>query len=325
MQHEFPASIPCSWADGVLTKSLEFPKIWTQEVSRPFAIYWSKALGFGALYPSPTEQELSNFYNIPSYDKYLAGTETKTETTSFAGRAVVKLAYLFDRGANDPIPTLLDLCKSKAPAVCDIGCGSGEFLSQLKNIGCEVTGIDPSPVSKKAVSERGIEFFSGTAEDIPKSIAKRRFDAVTMFQSLEHCRNPARAVANAKGLLKPGGLLVIDVPNNSCLGFQAYRQVWFHTDAGRHLQFFTPSSLRALCERAGLIVEKIEYCGFTGQFTAGWIAAMRRAWDITCQHGGPDIPPHPSLIRSLCYLLRAIVSPREKKYDVVRVYATAPL
>src|SRR6185437_15641476 len=128
MHHEFPASIPCPWADGDLTKTLEFPKIWTQAVSRPFAIYWSDTLGFGSLYPSPTEQELNDFYDIPSYMDYLAGTEKPQTSTSLGERAVVKLAYLFDRGVNDPIPTLLNLCRSKTPAVCDIGCGSGEFL-----------------------------------------------------------------------------------------------------------------------------------------------------------------------------------------------------
>ena len=71
-----------------------------------------------------------------------------------------------------------------------------------------------------------------------------------MFQSLEHCREPALAVSNAVSLLKPNGLLVIDVPNMDCVGFKKYGPVWWHTDAGRHLQFLTKASLTMLLVQA---------------------------------------------------------------------------
>jgi hypothetical protein len=95
-----------------------------------------------------------------------------------------------------------------------------------------------------------------------------------MFQSLEHCRRPAIAVANASSLLSDNGLFVIDVPNMGCVGFDKYGPAWWHADVGRHLQFFTQASLTALLASASLCPVKWEYQGFVSQFTNSWISDM---------------------------------------------------
>jgi SAM-dependent methyltransferase len=267
---------------------------------------------------------LAAFYQIETYAEYLGGTAQRKSPVnpSVFNRVVLKLAYLADRGVNDPIASIMRASENQRLSVCDIGCGSGSFLEKMKSRGSDVVGVDPSEVSERAVRARGIEFYPGTAEHLPAEVTSRRFDVVSMFQSLEHCRDPHLSIMNAKGIVKPGGLIVVDVPNMDCLGFRFYRQAWFHTDAGRHLHFLSARSLESLFRSAGLVPFKVEYSGFSGQFTPEWISGMAEVWDkLFAQAPAPSAPPRPSLARSTIYLALALLSPRRLKYDVVRVYA----
>ena len=142
---ELPRSIPCPWYDAQLDLRLIVPKVWTQTAGRSFGIYWSDKLQYGALHPSPSHDELAAFYNFPGYNEYLSGTEkSKGLPKSLFDRLIIKIAYNVDRGIFNPEPTISRLCHQKRPAVCDIGCGSGAFLDQMRSSGATVVGIDPS-------------------------------------------------------------------------------------------------------------------------------------------------------------------------------------
>jgi hypothetical protein len=130
------------------------------------------------------------------------------------------------------------------------------------------------------------------------------------------------ALSNALSLLKPDGLLIVDVPNMECLGFKKYGQCWYHTDAGRHLQFFTQKSLAFLLEHVGAAPLKWEFEGFSVQYTPDWIAGMAVVWDSL--FAGESVgcpPPRPSLANSMTYLPKAILAADPQKYATVRVYA----
>ncbi len=313
-----PLNAPNSWGDERLRLRYKIPKIWTQAQSRSFGIYWSDSLGFGRLWPEPTDDELKSFYDISTYSEYLSGNSLPQRRASgLVARSVVKIAYLADRGIEDPLPSIASLAR-EARTVCDVGCGGGNFLLRIATErGLRATGIDPSPVSREALRRKNIEFFAGTAEELPAATSGLKFDIVSMFQSLEHCRRPSLAIANVSTLLSDDGLLVIDVPNMECVGFDKYGPAWWHTDAGRHLQFFTRSSLSALLAEHGLTPVKWEFQGFVSQFTPAWIEDMANVWD----HVQTREVPRPSLAASLSYLPQSLVAPSVKKYEIVRVFA----
>lgn len=297
------------------------PRIWTQRSGRPFGIYWSKELRCGALYPYPTDDELEAFYDIETYSQYLSGGCARADRVepSLIAKLVFKLAYWMDRGVEDAMPGVL---RTSRPRVCDIGCGSGHFLSRLAPYARERVGIDPSPVSVEAVQMRGLECYLGAAEDLPPAIAGKTFEVVTMFHSLEHCRDPERALRNAASLLTADGTLVVEVPNMDCLGFRTYRQVWYHTDAGRHLHFFTPHALHALAQRVGLKCTKTEFSSFARQFSRNWISSMQEVWDrlYADRPRVSDTPPRASMGRSIAFLVMASCASRRLRYDAVRCY-----
>jgi 2-polyprenyl-3-methyl-5-hydroxy-6-metoxy-1,4-benzoquinol methylase len=322
----FPQSVTIGERDFRLFCTI--PKIWTQERSRQFAIYWSEEINHGSLYPAPTDDELADFYRQEHYNRYLSGDTSAAATQvrfsaplTIPYRALIKIAYLCDKSAPEAVHGILNFA-GPSPHICDLGCGGGNFLAAIRERGASVVGVDPSEVSCAALQKKGIEFHLGTGDTLPDSLPKNRFDVVTMFHSLEHCRNVETTLENARSLLKEDGLCVIEVPNMECVGFQQYPEVWIHTDAGRHLQFFTQDSLLSACANAGLKPVKVEFTGFAHQFLPERVKKMQHHWDILFADGAAKpIAVRASLWTAVKHLAKALTAGPRRRYDIIRVYA----
>ncbi len=156
----------------------------------------------------------------------------------------------------------------------EIGCGHGWMLAALRDHGWQVTGLERTEESAAfARDQHGLDVrvgALGTLGDEPQ------FDLIVMNQVLEHLPDPRERLAACARLLKPGGRLVIGVPNLASWQFRFSRQHWQHLDVPRHLGHFTPDALRGALERAGLRAETLrtvswEYDPF------GWVqSALNR-------------------------------------------------
>jgi SAM-dependent methyltransferase len=73
---------------------------------------------------------------------------------------------------------------------------------------------------------------------------------------LEHLPDPARGLAQAKALLRPGGRLLVAVPNWAGRSRRRQGAAWINVHAPYHLVHFTPDSLALAAEKAGLRVER---------------------------------------------------------------------
>lgn len=134
-----------SWRGERFDLRYPLPTIRTLRAGRRFGIYWSNRLRHGILQPTPTENELNYFYDVPSYADYLSGIAEKSNiaSRSLLNRLTFKAAYLMDRGVEDPVPSIFRLSSQVAkPTVCDIGCGSGEFLTRMQARGAQVSPSD---------------------------------------------------------------------------------------------------------------------------------------------------------------------------------------
>ena len=144
----------------------------------------------------------------------------------------------------------------------DIGCGDGSFLLEARQAGWTVLGTEvndriPSP---------GLEIW-GSLDDLR---TRAPFGCITLWHSLEHLRDPMRALADLAEMLVPGGTFVVAVPNSRGLQARLFGRHWLHLDVPRHLYHFSLPSLRAELDRAGLEVTRVwhhevEYDWF------GWI------------------------------------------------------
>ncbi|MBL8911715.1 MAG: class I SAM-dependent methyltransferase [Archangium sp.] len=131
----------------------------------------------------------------------------------------------------------------------DVGCGDGRFLEAAREKGWEGFGVEMNPEpprSKGFTIERTVEELAHHGP----------FDAITFWHSLEHFRNPREAVEAASKVLRPGGKLIIAVPDAGGAQARMWRRHWFHLDVPRHLFHFTASSLESMLTRASLRVSK---------------------------------------------------------------------
>ncbi|MGL4648341.1 MAG: class I SAM-dependent methyltransferase, partial [Caldilineaceae bacterium] len=82
------------------------------------------------------------------------------------------------------------------------------------------------------------------------------YDVVTLFDVLEHLHQPTAALREVRRLLRPGGTLVLRVPNLDSWDARLFGEAWAGLDAPRHLYVYGPKTLSATLEAAGFDIEQ---------------------------------------------------------------------
>jgi 2-polyprenyl-3-methyl-5-hydroxy-6-metoxy-1,4-benzoquinol methylase len=171
--------------------------------------------------PRPTPQSIKLFYE-DYFDGYM-----KADSAIYTDRA-------------REVVQLVDIKKGCA---LDIGCGTGSFLVELQRLGWEVAGIEPDPVAcELARTQHALDVHLGTLDSAKLEVAQ--FDVVTLWHVLEHIRQPTDHLRICHDLLKPGGWLVVEVPNFGSLQSRVFRNVWYALSLPEHLYHFSSSTLR---------------------------------------------------------------------------------
>lgn len=138
--------------------------------------------------------------------------------------------------------------------VLDIGCGFGETLGYHKARGCDVYGVEADTNIKRVAEKFGFNVHVGLFD--PTSYRTDFFDYVTMDQVLEHVADPVDTMKGAARVLKPGGRLILSMPNAGGWGASVFGKKWVHWHIPYHLQHFTFRSLRIAAKNAGLEIER---------------------------------------------------------------------
>ncbi|MEU1320020.1 class I SAM-dependent methyltransferase [Streptomyces tibetensis] len=122
-----------------------------------------------------------------------------------------------DHGLRDPVVRrawegrLRDWLPGRAGDVLDLGCGTGSLSLLASEQGHRVTGVDRSPamvtLAREKLAGRDAVFLVGDAAAPP--VGEQRFDAVLVRHVLWALPDPARALGHWRGLLRPGGRLVL--------------------------------------------------------------------------------------------------------------------
>ncbi len=144
---------------------------------------------------------------------------------------------------------LAEHVEARAGRVLDIGCGKGAFLRALKARlpQWQCAGVEPSREEAALARQDGaIEVYEGMFGTV--ALEPGSFDLVSIMHVLEHVRRPAETLDQIRSVLKPGGLLFIEVPNTSDLNM-FYDLLLFE-----HLYHFTPETLAWLLARQGFDV-----------------------------------------------------------------------
>jgi 2-polyprenyl-3-methyl-5-hydroxy-6-metoxy-1,4-benzoquinol methylase len=133
--------------------------------------------------------------------------------------------------------------------IVDVGCGLGFFsyFVQMKFPKAKITSLDISPEAVEHLKQRGINAILGDFLEV--SLPDEEFDVVYMREVLEHLYEPHSYVKKAKSLLRKGGLFFYTTGNTDLVD---NIQNWGYLRPVGHVNYFNPSSIRALFKRAGL-------------------------------------------------------------------------
>jgi SAM-dependent methyltransferase len=154
---------------------------------------------------------------------------------------------------------LIEMANGLEPGrVLDIGCGRGLLLHQLRKRGWDVLGTEMTEESASHARDvLRIDVRAGLLSDL--GFADGEFDTVILWHVLEHIPDPGGLLTEVARILRPGGTLLVAVPNFASIEARAGKAHWFHLDVPRHLNHFTPATLRAALGAAGLRPRMVSY------------------------------------------------------------------
>lgn len=136
--------------------------------------------------------------------------------------------------------------------VLDVGCGRGDTLAWLQRWGADVHGTQVSATAAQVARDLigHDRIFVGELADAGYPDAS--FDCVTLWHVLEHVSDPLSLLKEIQRILRPDGLLYIEVPNAGGWAARRFRHHWLAYDVPKHLFHFSPETLKALAGKAGL-------------------------------------------------------------------------
>lgn len=135
-------------------------------------------------------------------------------------------------------------------SILDIGSGTGTFVHALLQAGWQAEGLEPDPDARNMANKLyGVEL-KGT--EVFMDIGKSSYDAITLWHVLEHVHDLGIYMQQLGNILKPGGRILIAVPNYTSKDAGIYKEFWAAYDVPRHLYHFSPRSMEELIRRQDL-------------------------------------------------------------------------
>ncbi|MFN8542692.1 MAG: class I SAM-dependent methyltransferase [Candidatus Binatia bacterium] len=256
--------------------------------------------GFLQVAPTPSAAEITRYYA----DEFYSGDYRRLNDSGLDVQ--LRDAEFYDAHR-------ADMCRHIAAvtgrplagrSVLDVGCGWGRALLVFRRHGMACFGFDPAPEAVEYAGRHGLTVRCAGVDRMDV-FEGRRFDVVTVLNVLEHLADPVAVVAELRDrVLAPGGLLVVDVPNE----FNAFQRCgqevhglpewWVAPPA--HLNYFSGTTLRRLLEGEGYRVRlahsdfPIEMFLLFGQRYVGDPALGRRcheqrmAFEANLRRGGHE-------------------------------------
>lgn len=169
------------------------------------------------------------------------------------GHTVARLRPLHEAG----LVACMGLTGEARGELLDVGCGDGTLLVHLRALGWRVSGVEPDPRAAAVAAARIGARRVVTGELAEADFGERRFDAIVLSHVVEHLPRPEATLARCRALLAPRGRLALATPNPHGEGARRFGADWVHWDPPRHLEVYSPRSLRRLVEDAGFRVRSL--------------------------------------------------------------------
>lgn len=166
--------------------------------------------------------------------------------------------------------------------VLDVGAGNGSAVAALRAADVDGWGVEPSATAVASAHARGVQtVLAGTMETT--ELAREKWDLIRFTHVLEHVPSPVATLRTAAGALRPGGRIVILVPNFGGAGRRLFGKSWDGLEVPRHLHHFTARTLERAFTAAGLRATSLRTAALFGVIPSSidaWTSggARQRGW-----------------------------------------------
>lgn len=220
-----------------------------------------RGCGLGSLHPMPDPDRVRSFYRAPYYGS--------------GGRKFTRVIERLVAAVADARARTVALALRPGARILDVGCGRGLWLTGLVEQGFDVHGFEVSDDAVEGIDPR-IEVridWDLAAAGYPGE----HFDCVLLWHVLEHLPAPRRTLEEVHRLLRPGGCLLLAIPNLNSLQASWAGPAWFHLDPPRHLYHFPLAALERLLASSGFVDFEVSHFSLR-QNPFGWVQSLLNCW-----------------------------------------------
>ncbi len=204
--------------------------------------------------PRPDSDSIAPYYDFPEYFSHEDKAKNLTQliyqkVRNYSVKKKVKLiSVLHEKGR-----------------LLDYGCGTGALLSEAKNQGWKVSGIEPNSKARTQANLKLKGKVKETLDDLPKD---KNFDIITLFHVLEHIHDMKKTVKSLVKSLKSSGYILFAVPNPESFDANKYGIFWAGWDVPRHLYHFNSKTMENFSELFDLSLVDIRPMKFDSYYVS---------------------------------------------------------
>ena len=214
--------------------------------------------GFLQVRPTPSPEEITAYYTKEFYSTSYGSLNNSAIEVQVADKD-------FHDAHREDICANIESVSGREISgldVLDVGCGWAQTLLYMRQRGARCFGFDPAPSAVEYALSQGLDVRRAGMENL-MVFPDRRFDVVMLLNVLEHLADPVDVMRQIKSdLLKPGGVLVVEVPNEfnafQVCGQRVHRLPEWWVSPPAHLNYFSNDTITALLRGTGFSVEHTE-------------------------------------------------------------------
>lgn len=199
-----------------------------------FGLIWNTE--YQCYQTNPIPEKLDKYYESAGYISHSDNEETAMERIYQRAKRI---------NLNHKLSLVKRFCKHEG-VLMDIGAGTGDFVKHAQDKGWEAYGVEPNDAARERAHNKGVSVYSRITVQ-----QEAIYDAITLWHVLEHLPDLDQEIKSISNTLKPGGWLILAVPNYKSLDAKYYKSNWAAYDVPRHLWHFSRSSIKRLFGEKG--------------------------------------------------------------------------
>jgi 2-polyprenyl-3-methyl-5-hydroxy-6-metoxy-1,4-benzoquinol methylase len=137
----------------------------------------------------------------------------------------------------------------------DVGCGAGQTVDLARQLGWDAMGIEIDPAAVHAAQKTGLNILEGDYNELTKY--EQQFDCIMCSHVLEHVHQPRDLLKKLQSALKPGGVLLLTLPNSLSALRRHFGTDWRGLEAPRHLCIPSEPQLIQILKNAGFTLKSL--------------------------------------------------------------------